>query len=416
MDTAMTLALEVIGGPMDGLRTCIRNNKSPTLIGRQVGNHLTLPFDMTVSRWHTNVSKQGKEFYLTDDKSLAGTWHNGSRISKIKLAPGMMLKVGGTIIEIIELPVYKGDISLEDDFFNDPPDTYRFSDTLKAIWGALKDKNHYIDISDVFAQPDFYSPKKLNMYDGMKKVCGPDLNTIISSWTGAYDVNPRYRFPHKGQVMTPPRMWAILDIASQGNTKRIDSLGFIKAVLKEQRSPAARILSQDTAFVQGLTNNFCVPENKPAVVLKAPEKPDPVKKILADTLIRMETIVSGFIEDAVSSGLAKGTTCKPFSSLEIEKALDAAEQSDLTGRVERLEKNMVAVLAAHRDALTILEKELGSRIIRVLDHEEHKGLFPSLSNNNPSLLTSVKRVLKEAELEGLGACIVRQIIKNKIIS
>ncbi len=97
MDTALTLALEVIGGPMDGLRTCIRDNKSPTLIGRQVGNHLTLPLDMTVSRWHTNVSKQGKEFYLTDDKSLAGTWHNGSRISKIKLDPGMMLKVGGPL-------------------------------------------------------------------------------------------------------------------------------------------------------------------------------------------------------------------------------------------------------------------------------------------------------------------------------
>jgi hypothetical protein len=412
----MTLALEVIGGPMDGLRTCIRDNKSPTLIGRQVGNHLTLPFDMTVSRWHTNVSKQGKEFYLTDDKSLAGTWHNGSRISKIKLLPGMMLKVGGTIIEVIEIPIYKGDVSLENDFFNDPLDTYRFSDRLKKIWDALKGKNHYIDISSIFSQPDFYGPKKLNMYDGMKKVCGPDLNKIISSWTGAYDVNPRYRFPHKGQFMTPPRIWAILDIASQANTKKIDSLGFIKAVLNEQRSPAARILSRDTAFVQGLANNFCVPENKPAAVLKEPEKSDPVKKILADTLIRMEAIVSGFIEDAVSSGLAKGTPCRPSSNLEIEKELDATEQSDLAGRVERLEKDMVAVLAAHRDALAILEKELGNRIIRVVDHEDRKGLFPSLSNNNPSLLTSVKRVLKEAELEGLGACIVRQIIKNKVIS
>jgi hypothetical protein len=211
-------------------------------------------------------------------------------------------------------------------------------------------------------------------------------------------------------------MWEILDIASQGNTKKIDSLGFIKAVLNEQRSPAARILSQDTAFVQGLTNNFCIPENKPAAVLEAPGKPDPVKKILADTLIRMEAIVSGFIEDAVSSGLAKGTPRKPSSDLEIEKALDATEQSDLAGRVERLEKDMVAVLAAHRDAMAILEKELGNRIIRVVDHEDRKGLFPSLSNNNPSLVTSVKRVLKEAELEGLGACIVRQVIKNKIIS
>ncbi|MCG8553176.1 MAG: FHA domain-containing protein [Desulfobacterales bacterium] len=415
MDTAMTLALEVIGGPMDGLRTCIRDNKSPTLIGRQVGNHLTLPMDMTVSRWHTNVSKQGNAFYLTDDKSLAGTWHNGSRISKIKLAPGMMLKVGGTLIEVIEIPGYKGDVSLEDGFFNDPPDTYRFSDTLKTIWSALKGKNNYIDVSDIFAQPDFYSPKKLNMYDGMKKICGPDLNKIISSWTGAYDVNPRYRFPHKGQFMTPPRVWAILDIASQGNTKEIDSLGFIRAVLKEERSPAARILSRDTAFVQGLANNFCAPEKKPDTVLKAPEKSDPVKTILAGTLMRMETIVSGFIEDAVSSGLAAGSPHKA-SGLEIDTVLDAQGQSDLAGRVEQLEKNMVAVLAAHRDALSILEKELGDRIIKVIDHDDRKGLFPSLSNQNPSLLTSVKRVLKEAELEGLGACIVRQIIKNKVIS
>ncbi len=201
------------------------------------------------------------------------------------------------------------------------------------------------------------------MYDGIKKICGPDFNKIISSWTGAYDVNPRYRFPHQGQFMTPPRVWAILDIASQGNTKEIDCLGFMKAVVKEQRSPAARILNRDTAFVQGLANNFRVPEKKPDTVLKAPEKSDPAKTILADTLIRMETIVSGFIEDAVSSGLATGRPHKP-SNPEIETVLDAAGQSDLAGRVERLEKNMVAVLAAHRDAWSYLKKSWGIGLSR----------------------------------------------------
>ncbi len=86
---------------------------------------------------------------------------------------------------------------------------------------------------------------------------------------------------------------------------------------------------------------------------------------------------------------------------------------DLSNRLKRLEKNLVAVLAAHRDSLRLFEKEMGSRIHQVIAHEDQKGLF-ALSNSEDSVANAVKRVLKEAELEGLADRIVRQTVKNKI--
>ncbi len=411
MDT--TMALEVIGGPMDGLRTCIRDTRSPVLIGRQVGNHLTLPFDMTISRWHASVTREGKDSYLTDEKSLSGTWFEGSKVDKIKLKPGMILLVGGTMVEISEIPASQGGVLLEDGFFNDPLEVYDFTAPLKQIWDRLQQKTSYIDISHIFQQPEFYRPKQLDAFEGIKRLLSPDFKKNMFFGSGPCNVYPKYRFFHKDQRITPPRVWAILDMASDANTKPVDIQGFIEAVLNEKKSPAARVLNGDVAFVEGASNRFQAP---PKAAPDPPKEVDPFKKILAGSFLRIERIISGFIEDAVSAGFAKGTPARPDQDLDFETALNTTQQADLNNRVKRLEKNLVAVLAAHRDAVTLFEKELGHRINGAIDHGDHKGLFPPRSNSSASVSAAVKRVLKEAELEGLAENIVRKTIKNKVIS
>ena len=95
--------------------------------------------------------------------------------------------------------------------------------------------------------------------------------------------------------------------------------------------------------------------------------------------------------------------------------MNQTAQPELSERLRILEKNMVALLAAHRDALALLEKELGSRIYQAMEREEHKGKFPALSNSGASISSAVKRVLKDAQLEGLSDHIVRNAIKDKVI-
>lgn len=409
-----TMVLEVLSGPMDGLRVRLLDDTATTRIGRQVGNHMTLPFDMTISRWHASVKKEGQAHYLTDEKSVSGTWVGGSRIDKIKMTPGMVLLLGGTIIEVIELPLMENNITFEDNHFNNPVDIYDFSDALKSVWDSLGKEKKYFGISSVFQQSEFHRQKKLYTYKGVQQLCRFEPRKAISDWIGQCDIYPKYRFFHQDQYITTPRMWGVLDIASNWNTKKINFLRFIEAVLDEQRSPVARVLNEDTPFVQYVRNKFATPKKTLKKTSDVSGKSDPLQEILTRTFIQMETIISGFIEDAISSGLPTGETIKPSSNLNLEKDWDGTEQSDLSIRLKRLEKNLVAVLAAHRDSLALFEKELGSRIHQVIAREDHKGLF-SISNSDTSVSNAVKRVLKEAELEGLADRIVRETVKNKIV-
>lgn len=412
----MALALEVVGGPMDGLRTLIRDGNAQTLLGRQVGNHLSLPFDMTISRWHASVAKEGNDYYLTDESSLSGTWVDGSRINKTQLFCGMVLMVGGTIVEVIDISESQGNIVMEDTFFNDPLQTYQVSDFLAGILKKLRQQqDNYLTLSNIFQHSEFRGHKNLNRYDGIKKLSSVEFKKEVSRWTGR-EVAPKYRFMNKDQFITPPRIWSVFDIASNSNTKKINTLEFIDAVLTEQRSLTARILRQDALFIKRVAEKSFDPPQKKTGSPAISGESDQLIEILANAIIKIERIISGFIEDAVSSGLGKGESSKPDLDLKAAaKNLNQTAQSDLSDRIQVLEKNMVALLAAHRDALASFEQELGNRIYQALEQEEHKGKFPALSNSGASVSSAVKRVLKEAQLEGLSGHIVRNAIKDKVI-
>ncbi len=272
-----TMALEVLSGPMDGLRVRLLNDGATTRIGRQVGNHMTLPFDMTISRWHASVKKEGKAYYLIDEKSVSGTWVGGSRIDKIEVKPGVVLLLGGTIIEVIELPLMENNIVFEDNYFNNPLDIYDFSDALKNIWESLKKEKKYFGVTRIFQQPEFQRQKKMYTYKGIQQVCRFDPRKAISDWMEQCDIYPEYRFFHQDQHITSPRMWGILDIASNWNTKKIDFTGFIEAVLNEQRSPAARVLNEDPLFISYVKNKFAKPKEAPKKSLASSYKADPLK-------------------------------------------------------------------------------------------------------------------------------------------
>lgn len=68
------------------------------LIGRRRSNDIALE-DSNVSRVHASVDYFAGEYFITDLGSTNGTFVNETRISKKKLAPGDLIRVGSTILE-----------------------------------------------------------------------------------------------------------------------------------------------------------------------------------------------------------------------------------------------------------------------------------------------------------------------------
>ncbi len=66
---------------------------SSTSLGRNPGSDIFLD-DVTVSRKHAEVRRQGQEFFVHDLGSLNGTYVNGERVDVTKLASGDEVQVG----------------------------------------------------------------------------------------------------------------------------------------------------------------------------------------------------------------------------------------------------------------------------------------------------------------------------------
>ena len=407
--------LEVLGGPMDGLRLNLSKEMTTTRIGRQVGNNLTLPFDMTISRWHATIRKEGLDHYLIDEHSVSGTYLDGKRIKKIKIEPGMIFLVGGTIIEVTGQPLADKNVVIENKYFENPAIVYRFSDQLKGVWESLysgENEKKYGSITGFFQQPAFYRIKNLASYRCIQQLCRFDSRKIVSDWIDRCGIKPKYWFIQENVYLTAPRMWHVLDMASHGNTKKIGFYDFIQAVLNEKKSLAARILLKDDVFIWNFKNRFHKKEIQKKTV--SHPKTDPVQDLLLSSLRKFETIISGFIEDAINAGISRGRPAIKMSKLTIAADPEKTDQTVLRNQLKTLEKNLVAILAAHRDSLRLFEKELGNRISAVLNQDKSKGLFP-LPDSDDRVSKAVRSILKESELEGLSDRIVRQTIKKKII-
>jgi pSer/pThr/pTyr-binding forkhead associated (FHA) protein len=83
--------LIVLSGPSRGARFLI--NSDLTTIGRSTDNDIFLD-DVTVSRKHAEIVRQGKSYSVKDSGSLNGTYVDGKIESNTNLEDGMELHVG----------------------------------------------------------------------------------------------------------------------------------------------------------------------------------------------------------------------------------------------------------------------------------------------------------------------------------
>jgi pSer/pThr/pTyr-binding forkhead associated (FHA) protein len=93
-----SLRVEVVGGPMDGLRKTVAG--SVLTLGRDEASDLTLPLDVSVSTRHARIVREKDHFWLEDLESRNGTFLGDKRIRKRALiGSGTHFTVGRTILE-----------------------------------------------------------------------------------------------------------------------------------------------------------------------------------------------------------------------------------------------------------------------------------------------------------------------------
>lgn len=94
---ARNLNLAAPQGMLENLNTGKKHSifNLPYRIGRMEGNNLVID-DLTVSRFHAEIYKEGKHFYIRDLESTNGTLVNGKPIKVRKLKEGDIITIGST--------------------------------------------------------------------------------------------------------------------------------------------------------------------------------------------------------------------------------------------------------------------------------------------------------------------------------
>ncbi|MBF0232053.1 MAG: FHA domain-containing protein [Desulfamplus sp.] len=446
------LSLEVMDGPMDGLKVNLTHCMSPISIGRQVGNSMTLAMDMTVSRWHARVAIEGPSWCIEDQNSSYGIVTSRGRENKIPLTRDQIILIGSTIIEIYSSHLPEQDVVINDNCFRDPREIYKMSPEIKEIWDSFFQKSNdskYCDISGFFKVLVQMNKNIKNQYHCVNEICSTKNWKCLGSWLDRLRISPHYKINPPTKTLISPRLWKIMDIASENNHQSIDFENMLFAIVEEKRNIPARCISGDLDFKNdfklhppdnefsklNLQNKYKNDEDLGIGINKTSIHGTDAKTtqhakvsfsennadhnyipLLLKHIINFEKIILSFFEDAVHLGMPGQVFLLPGEKNRIENLWhDQYDNDYIDNYLNLLEKYLVGLLAAQRNAPKILEHELGKRIKYVLDTSENqpKGTFlPKKSNGN--LSDNIRAVLKGVELEGLSDMIIRNNIKKII--
>lgn len=181
------LALEVVEGPMDGLKCILTDRMTSAGIGRQVGNSLTLAVDMAVSRRHARVSLEGPSWCIEDLSSTGGLWVSGGREKKSVLLADQVILLGSTIIEVFVPEGSGAGVGIGEECFQDPRQVYGMSPGMEAVWRSFyqgEERKVHCDVSGVFAAWAGLQERSIQQYESVMNICSPDNWKCLGAWNG----------------------------------------------------------------------------------------------------------------------------------------------------------------------------------------------------------------------------------------
>jgi pSer/pThr/pTyr-binding forkhead associated (FHA) protein len=99
-DPMWQIRVEVVGGPMDGLRQRVNGDRLE--IGRGTDNDLCLTLDAGVSGRHARIVREGRSFWLEDLGSRNGTYLGEERlVDRVPIGPGATFAVSRTQVQFM---------------------------------------------------------------------------------------------------------------------------------------------------------------------------------------------------------------------------------------------------------------------------------------------------------------------------
>jgi len=276
-----TLRIEVIGGPMDGLKSILERN-ALNVIGnnrqKKTKNALSLNliFDEYVGGQHAKIVHFENKWLIYDLTSINGSWFcsdNGISINAsfsnvlekitpdkpITVKEGSIIILGKTVLAFfLECEENKNNnASKEPDFYINPLENYQFNYECKEIWNDFYKNEHfqYCDVTTLFK----LLKKRDNRFKNDNFVCGNKISRafnwkeLCEQWPENYNYSDVYNFFSEKKVIS----LRVIDIFDNIiKKKKINSSGKIispndiyQEIIDERKSVVAKFMEEDEDFL-----------------------------------------------------------------------------------------------------------------------------------------------------------------------
>ena len=318
------------------------------------------------------------------------------------------------------------------------------SPDMEAVWRRFYQEGKrriHCDIHGLFVVWAGLQDSSIQQCESVINVCSPDSWKCLGAWLPLLRAKPHYRIDLSGKMLVSPRIWHILNMASRENSRVVDTANFLQAVLDERRSIPARYMAEDRKFLKkfgldyredGCANGHVRRDHRndslfltPAISPDAP--PEEEKEISEESyaahgeevslllcyLERFETIILGFLEDAIRPESPIVDFRFPGEDAKLSELWRQKDMHRLAQYLDLLKEYLIGVMAAHRDAAIELETEVSEKVKGVLKSPAHGSRTSFiLRDTAEEVRSAVLDVLKGVELEGLPGQLIREKIRK----
>lgn len=457
-----TVVLEVIGGPMDGLRGLF--DKKGT-IGRKVGNALSLALDEEVSGRHAEIVKEGHDWCARDLNSTNGTFYQNEKLQagrSYSLQMDDVLLVGSTILQIDPEKEGVECVPFSESSFSDPRTIYTMTPGLNHVWNSLfrfvEEDNtidrYFCDVDRLFIAM-MESAAEINDagYDCVRQVKAPDRYQIFGKWLAKVSVGNSFK-GQPGSLTVATRVWRVMNLAAERKQGTIGIGDILGAILEEGGSLAARYMRKDKQFMEAFGPKLRRGASDRTVidiVRTAKKSPAPIAGPSAEGQggygqqpilprgqgaapqfaldpwkvfgQRLERLILGFLADAINPVATQQDFRPPGLTMKLDEVLaaSAGDPIQLEQRtkhyLDTLYNLLVVILASQHDGYKFFADALCTMLeSTVSEKKDGRSLMQSLGKKSldiEEILVMLKAVRRRIDTEGVSETIVRDIIKKK---
>jgi hypothetical protein len=451
------LVIEVLGGPLDGLRAC--TEKDSASIGRQVGNSLTLAIDQAVSGYHAEIVLEGNVWCLRDLGSTNGTWFNGARVepkTSIPLESESQILVGTNSV----IRVFLSEQSVSPLRFNshkvDLRTTRKMEPGLADFFGRMyADQPAYLDASILF--------NRLGQDQNIGVLAGffqqQELSDPIEQWIEQKrSANLVYRLDPDIVTIAP----RVLQFFEECSTDELTLRGFVDGILNErglcgkkngallkwlesytpqteeveveavpevvvkvEEEVASPVVEKAAAGPHAKADPVESPKPEPEATKPEPAPVSPAPQddrqaaLFLDFILQTEKIVLGFIKDAVHPTTVPVHFALPGFAYTAEEIVDKDDGEKtakfLAEYLPVLISSLKVVLVAQREGAGNYPAKLDEQLTDILEEISKGSVFDQFRQSSTlPPADRIRGVLKSAETSGLGEHLIRERIREKM--